>query len=56
MTDNTKLELEALITEREGYIAENLHRQLCGNSIAYGADAFIDLADRIRALKEADHD
>jgi hypothetical protein len=56
MNNDTRIELEVLITEREGYIAENIHRQLCGNSIAYGADAFNDLADRMRALKEVDHD
>lgn len=52
MISDTRIELEALITEREGYIAENIHRQLSGNSVAYGADAFNDLADRMRALKE----
>lgn len=31
----TSIELEALITEREGMIAENTHRLNCGHSIAY---------------------
>jgi hypothetical protein len=56
MNNDTRIELEALITEREGYIAENIHRQLCGNSIAYGADVFDDLANKIRALKQEAND
>lgn len=46
-----RIELEALLTVRAGYEAENAHRMACGHSIAYGADAFIDLAKRIMALK-----
>jgi len=45
-----KILLEALITEREGMLAENTHRLACGHSIAYGDDAFQELADKIRAL------
>ena len=56
MNDNTRLEFEALLTEREGYLAENQHRMLCGNSIAYGADVFDDLANKIRALKQEAND
>jgi len=44
------IQLEALITEREGMLAENQHRISCGNSIAYGMDNFNVIANRIRAL------
>ena len=47
------VELEALITEREGMIAENLQRQYLGNAMAYTEDNFLILADKIRRLKEA---
>ena len=49
--NNKRIELEALLTVRAGNEAENAHRLDCGHSIAYGADAFIELADQIRALK-----
>jgi hypothetical protein len=49
--DNKELELQALLTEREGYIAENKQREIHGDSMAYGADHFLELADRIRCLK-----
>lgn len=52
MDDNKRIELEALITEREGMIAENEHRTRNGNSIAYGDEAFDLLAAKMRALKE----
>jgi hypothetical protein len=48
------IQLQALITEREGYLAENTHRIACGNSIAYGAEAFNELAEQIRALDTAE--
>lgn len=47
-----KILLESYITEREGMLAENLHRQQCGNSIAYGDEAFSELAEKIKALKD----
>ena len=50
MNNNTRIELEAFIAEREGMIAENRHREQCGNSIAYGADEFQALADKIKEL------
>ena len=49
-----QIELEALITEREGMLAENIHRLDCGHSIAYGNDAFVELAERIRAIQGED--
>jgi len=48
-----KIELEALLTEREGMLAENVHRLDCGHSIAYGDDAFFELAERMRKLNKA---
>ena len=47
-----KIELEALITEREAYIAENQLREIGGNSPAFGADHFFELAERMRALNK----
>ncbi len=47
MNDNTRLEFEALLTEREGYLAENQHRMFCGNSIAYAAGC---AAERIATM------
>jgi hypothetical protein len=44
-------ELQALITIREGYIAENKQREITGYSMAYGVDHFQELAEMIRALK-----
>lgn len=44
--------LEALVTEREGMLAENQCRLLYGNSPAYGDGHFNDLAARMRALGE----
>jgi hypothetical protein len=42
--------LEALITEREGMLAANRERQRNDYADAYGPDAFMELAGRIRAL------
>jgi hypothetical protein len=46
------LQAQALISEREGMVAENLHRQHCGNSIAYGEDSFLLNANRFTELLE----
>jgi hypothetical protein len=46
-----EIELEALKTEREGMIAGNKTRELAGDQVAYGDDAFFALSDKIRALK-----
>lgn len=54
MKDRTRIELEALITEREGMVAENQQRAHCDQSMAYGAEYFDDLASRIRLLAEKD--
>lgn len=50
-TPNEFIELQALITERDGMIAENMHRKHCGNSIAYTEDSFQIIAEQMRALK-----
>jgi len=42
--------LEALITEREGMIAENTQRVTRGESLAFVMDHFESLADRMRVL------
>jgi hypothetical protein len=54
MKMNKRIELEALITEREGMLAENTHRLDCGHSIAYGDEHFQTLADKMRKLEEED--
>jgi len=54
--DKKEFELQALITEREGMIAENMQRESCGQSMAYGYEHFYDVARQIRALKEAGDD
>jgi len=45
-----RLQMESLISEREAMIAENMHRQAVGNSMAYGEDAFLQNAGFISAL------
>ena len=49
--DNDEIELQALITEREGMIAENMNRQYMNQSMAYTDISFNRLAERIRELK-----
>lgn len=53
MTDIEKrIELEALITEREGMKAENQIRTWRGEALAYDEGHFNDLAERMRKLNE----
>lgn len=47
-----RIELEALITEREGMIAENRFNESIGRSINYGDDSFFVLADKMRSLQK----
>lgn len=47
---NRRINLEALISEREGMIAENEQRMIEGRSMAYVAAAFFDNARQIREL------
>jgi hypothetical protein len=46
----TLIELQALITEREGMVAENTYRSHVRGDIAYAEDSFLVLADKIRKL------
>lgn len=53
--DQIRIRVAMVQTEVEGMKAENAHRQSCGNSIAYGEDAFQrcnqELANLIEDLK-----
>lgn len=50
METEKRILLEALITEREGMIAENHQRLHLGQSMAYGDEAFTALAAQVREL------
>jgi len=50
--DKTRITLEVLITEREGMIAENARRIRLDNTVAYGDEAFTELATQMRKLAE----
>ena len=57
MTELDKaIELQALITEREGMIAENNWRIQLEQSLAYTEDSFIILAEKIRKLANLEKD
>ena len=43
---------EALITEREAMLAANTERTQRDESLAYGADAFMELATRFTEIEE----
>ena len=47
-----EIELQALITERSGYEAENAQRDRTNSSPAYGGDHFQELAQSIRNLMQ----
>ena len=48
-----RIELEALITEREGMIAENAYQSSCvTNYVPYGYAQFYSLQQKITALLE----
>lgn len=51
MSENERIELEALITEREGMVAENKVREILGQSMAYHDMDFQILAKQMRDLK-----
>jgi hypothetical protein len=51
IVENNFIELQALITERDGMVAENKVRESLGQSMAYHYDNFAILCDQIRALK-----
>jgi hypothetical protein len=46
-----RIRLEALISEREALIAENVYREYCGDSPAYGENEFVENAKAIRELE-----
>ncbi len=45
-----RIEMEALLIEKEGMIAENTFRTGLDQSIAYGDKAFLVLAERMRKI------
>jgi hypothetical protein len=45
-----RIELEALISEREGMVADNMQRQAVGSSMAWDGNAFDEIARKIRAI------
>ena len=47
-----KIEVEELICEREGMIAENLQRQHIGYSLVYTEGAFYEVMGRLKNLRE----
>lgn len=47
-----RCELEELITEREGMIAENYTREGGGSAPAYGEEAFFDLQNKMKSVRE----
>ncbi len=47
-----RIRLEVLVSEREGMIAENKHREHCGQSMAYCEDSFLINAQKITELNE----
>ena len=48
------IELQALVTEREGMVTANIERQHRGEALAYPESCFIQLASEIRALNTAE--
>jgi hypothetical protein len=52
MNDNTRIELEALVTERKGMQAENEYWIAKGELLKFRLEDFQELAERIRALHE----
>lgn len=47
-----RLQMEALITERAGMIAENQFRVFCGHQIAYSEDQFQIISANFQRLLE----
>ena len=52
--DNKEIELQALITEREAMVAENIYRSALSQGPAYADADFGKVAAEIRALKSVD--
>ena len=51
---NGFVELQALMTERDGMTAENQYRQQAGYGPAYVSDDFYKVAEKMRALKSVE--
>jgi hypothetical protein len=49
-TEFVKARLLQIECEMQGMIAENQQRELLGQSVAYSADAFQGLSDRVQEL------
>lgn len=49
---NRQIELAALIAEIEAMKAENAYREYTGMAVMYGEEAFLGVAERMRALKD----
>lgn len=45
-----RLDMEALITEREGMVAENMQRQVLGQSMAWTGDDFNTVQQKLERL------
>lgn len=52
MIDNNAIEFQALITERNGMIADNSYCKGVGESPAFRSGDFFAIAEKMRALKE----
>lgn len=48
-------EMHAVNARVAGMIAENAHREACGNSVAYGEEAFEACAKQLSALSTTMH-
>lgn len=47
-----RLERDELICRMKGMVAENHERDMQGNSLAYGGEAWAELEGRFKALRE----
>ncbi len=50
ISESVRAQIEALVTEREGMVADNAQRAHFGESMAYVGNDFQVIADRIRAF------
>jgi hypothetical protein len=48
-----KARIEALITEREGMIAENKQREITGDSMAYNFEHFKRISDELFSIENS---
>ena len=48
-----RLEMEQIISEREGMIAENMNHKLANRrAVPYGIDHFYEIASRLKEIKD----